>query len=178
MDGAEEQEEHTINIQNCYNRGKITGRRILDSPHTGGICGCVMRGEKVIINNCYNVGNIEGSGVVNDCFGVGGILGAVGNWGMQAYATIANSYNIGNISSNLTVQSYIGKILGLDLGNGRKDFSNLYYLNTSTGGANIHGGVAQTEGELKDINRILGENFMKDTNNINNGYPVLKWEVQ
>ena len=138
-----------------------------------------MRGEEVIINNCYNMGNIETKdSTQSPGLGVAGILGAIGNWSTQSYATVTNSYTIGNAKSDITVATQLGKILGSDSGNGRRNFKNLYYLNTSIGGSNIFGGVAQTEEELKDINKTLGENFVKDTNNINNGYPVLKWEVQ
>lgn len=30
--------------------------------------------------------------------------------------------------------------------------------------------------ELKNITQILGTAFKEDNNNINNGYPILKWE--
>lgn len=33
------------------------------------------------------------------------------------------------------------------------------------------------EKELKSIYNLLGNNFLQDKNNINNGYPILKWQV-
>jgi hypothetical protein len=176
LDFTPEEGQYTINIQNCYNRGKITATRINDTPHAGGICGCVMRGEEVIINNCYNMGNIEVTEPLPTNLGAGGILGTIGNWSVQSYATITNSYSIGNISCTNVSGINLGKILGGDLGNGRRNFLNLYYLNTSIGGDNRYGGVAQTAEQLQGLDKILGENFTKDSGNINKGYPILKWE--
>ena len=176
IDLEEEKEQYTINIQNCYNRGNITATRIIDTPFPGGICGCIMRGEEVIINNCYNMGNIEANETLPTNLGVGGILGGIGNWSMQAYATITNSYSIGNISCTNVNGISLGKILGADAGNGRRNLKNLYYLNTSIGGDNRYGGVEQTAEKLQGLDKILGENFTKDSNNINKGYPILKWE--
>ena len=95
---------------------------------------------------------------------------------MQAYATITNSYSIGNISCTNVNGISLGKILGADAGNGRRNLKNLYYLNTSIGGDNRYGGVEQTAEKLQGLDKILGENFTKDSNNINKGYPILKWE--
>ena len=177
MDLTEEASKYTTNIQNCYNRGKLISTRILDSPHTGGICGVVMRGEEVIIDNCYNIGDIEVNEIWNDTkIGIGGILGGIGNWSTQSYAIISNSYSIGSMGCSILEGVYLGKILGADLGNGRRNFSNLYYLNTLIGGSNIHGGVAKTEEQLKGLDETLGESFTKDSNNVNKGYPILKWE--
>ena len=35
-----------------------------------------------------------------------------------------------------------------------------------------------TEEELKNLAPSLGEYFTKDVENINNGYPILKWQIE
>ncbi len=104
-------------------------------------------------------------------------MGSIGSWSTQAYATITNSYSIGNVSGTTVKYQVLGKILGFDYGNGRKDFENLYYLDTSSGGSNSYGGIAKTSEQLKELAAILGNEFIKDDTNINNGYPILRWEV-
>lgn len=142
----------------------------------GGICGAVNRGESVIINNCYNIGELtchETKDVKST--GVGGILGTIGNWSTQAYATIRNCYNIGELKSTY---GSLGKILGIEYGNDKKDFFNIYYLDQVQGGDNTYGGTVLDSNSLKKLAQILGETFANDINNINNGYPILKWQTQ
>lgn len=136
-----------------------------------------MRGETVIMDSCYNTGKITSNEKVSmiGC-GTAGILGTIGNWSTQSYATITNSYSIGEVSSTTPKAELVGKILGNDLGNGRRDLANLYYLDTAVGGSNLYGGVAQTKEQLKELASTLGESFTKDVSNSNQGFPLLKWQ--
>ena len=34
----------------------------------------------------------------------------------------------------------------------------------------------KTDIELKKLYNVLGKSFKEDTNNINNGYPILQWQ--
>ena len=36
--------------------------------------------------------------------------------------------------------------------------------------------IAVEKDEMKNILEVIGENFKADSNNINNGYPLLKWQ--
>ena len=79
----------TVSIENCYNKGNITG-----TFYTGGISGGHGNMTTKVIN-CYNEGNISGNS------SVGGILGTNGE-------SIENCYNLGNVTGN----SYAGGIVG------------------------------------------------------------------
>lgn len=43
-------------------------------------------------------------------------------------------------------------------------------------GATLNGTDAKTSDELKKCYELLGSAFKEDTNNINNGYPILDWQ--
>ena len=40
----------------------------------------------------------------------------------------------------------------------------------------LNGTKAKSSEELKKCYELLGNAFKKDTNNINNGYPILDWQ--
>ena len=60
--GLVDYNSRTLIIRDCYNIRKITGRSDNGSGDAGGICGFYMNGK---ISNCYNVGEITGSGYVS-----------------------------------------------------------------------------------------------------------------
>lgn len=57
---------------------------------------------------------------------------------------------------------------------------NNYYIENTVNNSNenmtIDGVTLKTSEELKSSASILGEAFKEDSNSINNGYPVLKWQ--
>lgn len=58
---------------------------------------------------------------------------------------------------------------------------NNYYLENIVNGISndkiiIDGIAVKTSEELKKIYSVLGSAFEEDTNNINNGYPILAWQ--
>lgn len=149
-------------VTNCYNAGTI----YVNGYNSGGISG----GNIGKINKTYNLGIINGN--VAD----GGITGQFASQG-----EIHNSYNTGTVSGNS------GGIIGIIYGN-QFQLSDNYYLDTSaangvydTSGANIDGTVsALTINEMPSILSVVNNDnaFTEDTLNINNGNPVLKWELQ
>ena len=78
-------------IENCYNKGDITG-----TLYTGGIAAGGVNKTTIVIN-CYNEGDISGIS------SVGGILGINGE-------NIENCYNLGNVKAS--GNSYGGGIVG------------------------------------------------------------------
>lgn len=167
-------------IEKCANSGYIhtTGNEAV--PTCGGIMGAIQRGDSVNINNCYNTGEIASTsyttGYTNHA--VGGILGTVYDNATatttKSKATITNSYNTGNIKNSYS-SSNAGQIIGKDYCNNRS-LTKCYYLNTATG-TNTNGGTAVVSGTLKTYATTLGEAFVTDTTNKNNGFPILKWEI-
>ena len=154
--------KNNVTIESCYNSGEISGKE------AGGICGGF---ENIKILNCYNIGSIKGS---DHNIGIGGIGGGAGN--SSNNDIIKNNYNIGNLYN---ISQYgIGGILG------NKNIStileNNYFLENTVNGGNgsnvFDGTESKTDIEMKEIHNLLGEAFKEDTENINNGYPILYWE--
>lgn len=153
-----------ITIAKCYNNGTVNG------SCSGGINGA---GENLKIQDCYNAGTIQGNQ------NIGGIAG----W-LDAKSFLINCYNIGKVSG--TPEKWVGGVLGRYYN--VPTLTNCYNLNTSSAYAvgndngawgnldNIWEGhiVTKTEEGMKGLASTLGSNWTEDTNNVNNGYPILK----
>ena len=167
------EEKNTIN--NCYNIGEIVINSETNNIETeyGGIAGVLYNSD---LRNVYNLGNITVNGKNNN-IRIGGITG--GYWGGNIY----NGYNIGKIEAKDTSSNKIGSIIGYKFG----ITENCYYLkNTwSKGIGKLYEG-RKDEGvtEYDDISKFpsvlevvnVEKVFKEDTNNINNGYPILEWQ--
>ena len=167
-------------IESCANTGKITGR------YAGGIV-AVSFGE---ITDCYNTGDVTGHTA-------GGIAASHDVWqypNTHNYATgkVSNCYTTGKVtgsSDNATIGAAVGKlhtggIVSLEQTTYR-DFQ-VYALEgicaQSVGqkSENAKDATAfKTAAELKSDAMLttLGDAFKKDAGNVNNGYPVLVWQV-
>ena len=140
-------------ITECFNTGKV----VAYSGGCGGIIGSTQR--EVIIENCYNRGQIIGN--VRNTGGIGGFV---------AKGIVKNCYNVGDIAYEGGMS---GGIIGSNF-NGTAD--NIYYLNTC-GSEGI--GEAMSDVEMRDETFVAVLN--KDTNvwgfdqnNLNDGYPLLE----
>ncbi len=151
-------------IENCANFATI---KATDSKGVGGICGAAWNGGS--IRNCYNAGSVSNSGA----YITGGIAG--GN-----EIPVINCYNIGTVTAG-------GTTYALALGNNAGGyFSNCYYLAGSgaTAGGVYSPGIKdvvyeKTSNEMKTVVFLAelngdGRAFVADTENINNGYPILR----
>lgn len=141
-------------INECFNNGEI----IVLEDNCGGIVG--LNGSNV--SNCYNKGKIDctqASGLK-----IGGICGQ-----NISESFINNSYNIGEINNT----NYAGGLIGADFGT----ISNSYCLDTSLNKQTADTEYNKTSEELKNnILQELGESFETDSENINSGFPILKWQ--
>ncbi len=158
-------------VMKCYNTGTVQSLGINSSKNNnvGGISGYAAN----TISECYNLGNVTGT-----TRQVGGIVGSNASSTVLIKQEIRNCYNIGNIGKGV----YYGGIVG-----GGEGASNCYYLNgkassgvggsTSSNGTDT-GATAKTETQLKGLTATLGREFTSDSSNINNGYPILKWQVE
>ena len=168
-------------IESCYNAGDLMIRQINGYKQgLGGILG-VSGGDSsdVTVQDVYNVGKItalEGYGG-SSAAGVGGIVAYIRN-----SAEITNAYNAGTVTvGGATVH---GSVLGYAYKNTCK-VSNCYWLEGtddamfSGKNATITGTdtAASTSDALKALYTDLGDGFKKDAGNVNQGYPVLKWQV-
>ena len=159
----------SVRIENLGITGNIISTNPLNDYRSriGGIVGYVD--GYTIIENCYNKANITGSGD-NGC----GIAGTV-YWDSK----ILDCYNTGSITGNgigdYAVNCYnIGEVTGLQIGN---NSNNCYYLDREgiDDEANSPAIAVSSEYMKSDefIDDINNKAFTKDTENINNGYPIL-----
>lgn len=162
-------------IKNCYNGGTIEIEKAFGA---GGISGFYGN-----ISNCYNLGEIKTLGTDKVNY-IGGICGGSG-----VSFKINNCYNTANL---LNCNSYyIGGILGEDTGMPTLE-ENYYLKGSATGGAgrkDIEGAmplegskmpsvisILMTDNDKVEWNGEMVDVWKEDTNNINNGYPILYWE--
>lgn len=155
-------------IRGCYYSGIIEGGYYL-----GGI---VAQQPDGIIENCYNTGTIGGDGP-NDRIN-GGICAIAGE------NVIRNCYNAGNLTEE---GKYVHKSAIGSCNKGSLKYRNYYLLNCgaqypnykyeSWGIEDDGVSVGVTEDELRNLAPSLGEYFTEDVRNINNGYPILKWQL-
>ena len=156
-------------IENCYNTGNISGYSL-----AGGIAGGILQGE---IKDCYNIGNIS----VNSSK-AGGISGYIHYYsqGTVGYTKINNTYSTGIVTGNSEIGASIGtvtkeeSILQAD-NNYALTQNDLPAIGGNITNANVKAELKTSE-ELKQLANTLGEAFKEDTENINNGYPILQWQ--
>lgn len=154
-------------IENCFNSGTIVN---LGLP-TGGIIGETWNNAKTTVKNCYNVGSLErhpkgGVGTVTS----GALIGDANPY--KSTITVENCYNAG------TMRYKVSRCGGL-FGDDNAAASNCYYLDSAYIQATPNGnavGAAVPEKEMKSaaFAAKLGDAFVQDTGNVNNGYPILK----
>ena len=163
-------------IESCYNTGSISGGT------AGGIVGTGI-GE---LTNCYNTGDVTG----NLAGGIAGnqVLWQYPNTHNYDVGKVSNCYTTGKVtgSTGATIGAAVGKLHTGGRGqNTYRDFQ-VYALEGTC--AQLVGQKSEnakdvtafkTAAELKSDAMLttLGDGFKADGANINNGYPVLVWQV-
>ena len=170
-------------ITNSYNGENVEA----ETYGIGGICGYHI-GE---IYNCANIGNITGKKGGNTYASVGGIVGEKMSLEPEP-PKIINSFNWGNIKNEDTGNfEKKGGIIGkIDADKEYKIENNYYLKNTAIGGIDSKDIEGQAEAlEFSEMPKVIDviqdqieiDNEMvnvwkEDTENINNGYPILYWQ--
>lgn len=143
----------------------------------GNVSGAIGGTQKTerYVSYCYNLGNIQANGLA------GGI--AIGQTG-----SISNCINGNNNISGTTKGGITGScnnISSSDIYNciyksgkfsGIGSARNGWYGSTTKFNSNS-GCTAKDEIEMPSVIRIVGNVFVEDTEGINNGYPLLAWQV-
>lgn len=155
-------------IYDVYNKGEI----LSVGKQAGGIIGWngqTSTNITAIAKNIYNVANVT-TGAKNN-YQTGGCVGCSDTGNME------NAYMVGNVTNKNTgvsATSLVGKsgvTIGTILGQGKtgteQDLSGNYLYTTQA----VMSGWTEEQ-----IHTYLGSNFTKDTNHINDGYPILKWQ--
>ena len=156
-----------LTIENCYN---LSGSIVEDVDY-------IPNG--VQIRNCYATGNL-----VRNSSSAGGIVENYGNHSSNKTLIIDNCYYKGRIDlNNNYLNNYIDGLVG-GLGT-NKEITNSKYLEKSlyvNGELQPDDENAATEEEMnsymKSVLEVVNGDgaFKEDTNNINNGYPILSWQ--
>lgn len=158
-------------IKYSVNRGTVnnTGRY---GYYTGGIVGRAS-GTSMNISFAYNTATVSGYTLV------GGIIGGGEGSGKVQYV-----YSVGNVICGYT-SSYAkkGGIAGSASSN-MCEYAYFLQYGDINSGLNVQGSGTskncggKTESELKDnsLLAMLGGAYESDSENINNGYPILKWQ--
>lgn len=140
--------DNNVSIQNSYNTGIING-----GSDVGGIVG--HSGRSILIESCYNAENITGKTQV------GGITGNLTE--LSEKTMIDQCYNTGNIKAtdkNLSGNSNVGGIVGINAGN----ITNCYNTGIITGEYNNIGGlIGLNRGTLKNGYNIGNVNGLVET---------------
>ena len=162
-------------IKNSYNSGDVKGKYFI-----GGIS------SSFTVENCYNLGDVIGSEGYS--YGIGGIVGTT-------QAKIRNCFSKGNVTGESTTQvgGIIGNTIDLDDENGESYIENNFYLIESArggaGGIDREGAMPLPESEMPSVISVLMKDsvqvewngqmvdvWKEDTENINNGNPILFWQ--
>ena len=152
-------------IKNCFSKNNL----ITGANYTGGVVGH----SSGFVSSCYNTGEVTGTASAT-----GGIMGY--NRGI-----LSGSYSVGTVSGI----DRVGGISGVIDGDGQ--ISNSYYCTQTIGTNNPPSSAVgidhnstypdtvfgKTMSEIGALAPILGVAFMQDSTNLNNGYPVLAWEI-
>lgn len=141
-------------IGECCNYGSIYAGS-WNSAGISAACGTHNSGSIGYIFNCYNVGTITGGNGYN-----GGIVASCGYGGGSSY--IYNCYNEGIIVCTQQGGSLI--------------YENIYYTEVDITVDNLNKNSNIVQG-LQEKNLYISNAFTSDTSNINNGYPILKWQL-
>lgn len=142
----------TKSILNCINEADIKS----NSNNAAGIVGYVS--GQVTIDSCYNRGNCT-----TGSWRAGGIVAYLSN----SYAKINNCYSTGSVTGK-EANPVVGK-------KSSGSVSNCYYLDAVGTDANA---TAKTADELKALAPTLGGNFIAAPNGMNDGYSILKFQIQ
>ena len=140
----------------CYNTGSVTGTAL----GVGGITGYA---KNAAITNVYNTG--AASTTRNQ---IGGLIG------VMEKSTLTNAYTTGNITVSETGGNAVGAAVGW-----ADTLSNVFYLEGTAATGVGRDGTAEvkTAAELKGLAAALGDGFKNDAGNVNDGYPVLVWQI-
>lgn len=154
-------------ISKCINTGSVgTADK---SQQAGGIAG--LMSNYAVVEGCYNTGNI--SGYRN----LGGLVGEA-----TVCAVPQGCYNIGSVAVGLNAGGSVGSYTGSAY---ISQTTGSFYLaesqaaatdKTATGASSA---TMKKAGFVKKLNQQIGtEYFAEDTEKLNDGYPILKWQTE
>ncbi len=172
----------TGTVENCSMSGSVTTTGKSTKGYAGGITGTVAAKGAVVVGCCNSakisgtysggiIGYNKNSADISCCYNTGDITGtsrSAGIAGQQSNGTISFCYNIGKSTNGIA-------------GFSNCTITNCYYLNDE---ASVPGGtasgyekIADKQSLLSDLNAGVQKLFSDDKININDGYPILTWQL-
>ena len=156
-------------ISNCFSTASVSCGSSSSSA-VGGLIGYLY--AKSAVTNCYSAGSVTTTSSTSKASGL-----------LNAYASSSTCKSeIQNCYTSAQVSASSGYFVCYNYGS-YCTFTNCFYDSTIAGSKTISyksvqsGLTAKTSDELKDLAGTLGDNnFQPDTQNINNGYPILAWQ--
>ena len=175
-------------VENCGFKGTVESTK--SKAYVGGIAGYCGNGktQKGTIKGCVNEANVKAAtngyaggitayakfSTIENCYNTGKINGAAKSGGIVGQAMnstpITNCYNVGELSGSTTAADICDFFGGSEISN------SFYSKNAIKSGGT--GKVNENCGKIPSENfaSILGNAFVEDSDNINNGYPILSWQ--
>lgn len=157
-----------LSCSQSINRGSLTGNA--RTYAMGGIAGTLLKGT---IRDCYNTGNIRSANTSDNAETAG-----IANVGDRSYhsATVIGCYNSGIITAGSV--KHAGGTIGYGSAS-TNSLSRLYCTDASVAAIGRKAGISGTvvsAAALKANPGYMGDGFVRDSKNINNGFPVLMWQ--
>lgn len=154
-------------ISKCINTGRVgTADQTLDA---GGIAGLMT--NYAVVEGCYNTGNVVGKK------NLGGLAGEA-----TVCAVPQGCYNIGNVAVGLNTGGSVGSYTGSAY---ISQTTGSFYLAESQAAATDKTATGASSATMKKaafvtkLNQQIGtEFFAEDTEKLNDGYPILKWQTE
>ena len=144
-------------VQILANEGNVDGQK-----YVSGVVGKFIASSS---QSLYNVGDVSGT------IYIGGIIGD------NEEGVTSSAYSTGKVDGD----SLVGLMIGYNYNTTMADYYYLEQGEQEPFGLNNGGGVAtpKTADEMKsdDFAELLGDEFSYDSD-LNDGYPVLKWEME
>ena len=163
-------------VSNCYNVGTISFKASCETSqavYIGSILGQGLA-EDSRTTNCFNIGEINVDVLNDENTKIGNIIGQIYQSRMDY------CYNVGKINIiNANIRK-VGQISGeaftSTVNNCYGIIGQINAIGNNVSNSTISNVTLVGKNEMTDILQVIGENFKEDTNNINNGYPLLQWQ--
>ena len=185
--------ENAGTVEECYNKGTVVNMKTFGGSGVGGIAGRNgnnnTKYETGIIKSCYNAGT-----VVLDCYNTGkekdedGKIITTGRWagGISGWVNDLSSIEDSYVCGKMDVEYAYGDWAPLYArSDGGEMITNCYTiegldmsLSSKVKNPAMHTGIIRSSSYMKSADFVsdLGGSFVKDTGNLNSGYPVLSWQ--
>ena len=181
-------------VTECRNTASVAGTQSI-----GGITGAVSYGT---ISKCINTGSVATTdkgqqaggiaglmsnyAVVEGCYNTGTVIGKKNLGGLAGEATACavpqGCYNIGSVASGINTGGSVGSYTGSAY---ISQTTGSFYLAESQAAATDKTATGASSATMKtarfvnELNQQIGTGyFAEDTEKLNDGYPILKWQTE